>query len=180
MRKSESIDLRAKRFGESFAAVTPIISMALRKRFGGSRDEVLDTISETHLALLERVHSSAQPLPFESLEGREFIAYMMVAAANRYRDRIRHQQVIKRSERELILVLESGSSPEAELAHREERGRLRQAVAELRSPYRELFEALLAKDITLAEFARQEGVKSATIYQRFRRGLSLLRDSWQS
>ncbi len=152
--------------------------MALRKRFGGSRDEVLETISEVHLALLERVHSSAQPLPFESLEGREFVAYMMVAAANRYRDRIRHQQVINRSERELILFLDSGSTPEAELRHSEERSRLHQVVGELRSPYRELFEALLAKDITLAELARQEGVKPATIYQRFHRGLNLLRDIW--
>ena len=86
---------------------------------------------------------------------------------------------MRRSQEELISALEEPLTPDASLTKRDLNARLGDAVAALASPYRELLDALINEDTTLAELARQRGIERGTIYTQFRRGLDLLRVEWE-
>ncbi len=104
--------------------------------------------------------------------------YLARAARNRWIDRWRQREVVQRNQEEFIRALEQPMTPEASLTKSDLNARLGDAVAALASPYRDLLEALLKEDTTLAELARRHGIKRGTIYTQFRRGLDLLRVEW--
>lgn len=178
MNRNSSEEERVTRFALSFVEIAPIVVIALRARLHISHDEAADVLDETLVKLLAQIRESNEPLLVEQLDQKGLRAYLATAVANRYRDRLKHRSVIERSEQELLHTLAEVATPESEVSRREMVELLRGAVRKLNAPYRDLFEALLAEDLTLAEFARSRGIKLGSIYTRFNRGLSALRKIW--
>jgi RNA polymerase sigma factor (sigma-70 family) len=107
------------------------------------------------------------------------MAYLARAVQNLWVDQWRRQEVIRRNYEHLLQVLEEPATPETLLVTAENRLLLRQAILALKSPYRDLLEAVLEKDTTLAELARQKKIKRGTIYTQFRRALEALQKQWK-
>jgi RNA polymerase sigma factor (sigma-70 family) len=130
------------------------------------------------VTLLEQIAKSKSPLRFERLSDRELRSYLVRAARNRWIDRWRRREVVQRNQEEFIRAIQQPATPETSVAESDLRVRLGEAVAALGSPYRDLLQALLEEDTTLAELARRRGIKRGTIYTQFRRGIDLLRAEW--
>lgn len=170
---------RTTRFGRSFVEIAPGLHLVLARKFGMSREDADDLLHETLVECLDRIRSSNKPMSFEQMELRVLRKYLLVAAVNRYRDRLKHRQVVERSESELLFVMPKSTSPELHASHKEEVQNLHAAVNALNEPYRSLFRALLSEDITLAELARRKRIKLGTVYTQFQRGVEALRRIWE-
>jgi len=141
-------------------------------------DDAADVVQDLLVTLLEQIAASKSLLRVEELSDEELRSYLARAARNRWIDRWRQREVVQRNQEEFIRALEQPMTPEASLTKSDLNARLGDAVAALASPYRDLLEALLKEDTTLAELARRHGIKRGTIYTQFRRGLDLLRVEW--
>lgn len=171
-------EARVRRFTEAFLERMGLIGVVLSRRFPRAIDDVPDSLSDVQVRLIEQIRTSEQVLPFERLEGPKLTAFLLKSAQNRVLDGIRHQQVVARSALELLGAVANERTPETEAQREETLARLRSAIGELAPPYRELFSAVLERDVTLTEIARFEGIEPNTVHQRFRRGLIQLREIW--
>lgn len=156
----------------------PKVVLAMSARMALGEEEAADVVQDMLVKLLEQIARSDVVLGFEKLSDQELRRYLVRAARNRWIDRWRQREVVHRNQEELIRALEEPMTPEALLTKSELNSRLRDAVAALGSPYRDLLQTLLEEDTTLAELARRHRIKRGTIYTQFRRGINLLRAEW--
>jgi RNA polymerase sigma factor (sigma-70 family) len=175
---SVSREERLARFVQHYLEQAPKLTLGIRKRMSADASEAIELVQEVLVRLLEQIEESDNPLRVEQLSDKELTAYLAEVIRNRWIDRKRREEIIKRNYEELIRAMEVPATPEEILIGSERELLLRQSVAALRSPYRDLLQALLEEDTTLTELARRRKIKIGTIYTQFRRALEALRAEW--
>jgi RNA polymerase sigma factor (sigma-70 family) len=162
-----------------YLAQAPKLTLAMRGRMSAGIDESLDVIQEILVDLLEQIDSSETPLLVEKLSDEELRRYLARAVRNRWIDRKRREEIKQRSYEELLRAVEPPPTPEEVLLDSERAVLLRQSIAALGPPYRELLEALIEDNATLTEIARRSNIKVGTIHTQFHRAVATLRDRWR-
>jgi RNA polymerase sigma factor (sigma-70 family) len=178
MTRGSTREQRQARFARRYLEQAPKLVLAMSARVAAGEDDAADVVQDMLVTLLEQIAKSKSPLRFERLSDRELRSYLVRAARNRWIDRWRRREVVQRNQEEFIRAIQQPATPETSVAESDLRVRLGEAVAALGSPYRDLLQALLEEDTTLAELARRRGIKRGTIYTQFRRGIDLLRAEW--
>ena len=179
MTRGSTPEQRQARFARRYLEQAPKLVLAMSARVTAGEDDAADVVQDILVTLLEQIAKSKSPLRFERLSDRELRRYLVRAARNRWIDRWRRREVVQRNQEELIRAIQRPATPETSIAESDLHARLREAVAALGLPYRDLLQALLEEDTTLAELARRRGIKRGTIYTQFRRGIDLLRAEWE-
>jgi RNA polymerase sigma factor (sigma-70 family) len=151
----------------------------MRSRVQVGPDDAIDVIQEVLVDLLEKIASSEIPLLVEKLPDNELGLYLARAVSNRWIDRKRRDEIKQRSYQELLHVVELPPTPEQVLLDSERVALLRQSIAALRQPYRDLLEALIEEDTTLTELARRRNIKIGTIHTQFYRAIEALKEQWR-
>jgi RNA polymerase sigma factor (sigma-70 family) len=169
---------RRLRFTQRYLEQAPKVVLAMRNWMSTGGEEALDVIQDLYVKLIEQIDASKSALEFETLSDQRLRYYIAQAVRNRWIDSWRRQEIIKRNYSELARVLVDDLAAETSLVERERFEHLRRSVSALRGPYRELLQALLDEDVTLAELARRKKVKIGTIYSQFSRALERLRSEW--
>lgn len=170
---------RRSSFVQRYLAQAPKLILAMRGRMSAGADDAIDVIQEVLVDLLEQIKSSETPLLVEGLSDSELSRYLVRAVRNRWIDQKRRDEIKRRSYSELLHAVEAPPTPEEVLLDSERVVRLRRSIAALRSPYRELLEALIEEDTTLTELARRRDIKVGTIHTQFHRAVEALRDVWR-
>jgi RNA polymerase sigma factor (sigma-70 family) len=165
---------RRSRFVRRYLAQAPKLTLAMRSRVQVGPDDAIDVIQEVLVDLLEKIASSEIPLLVEKLPDNELGLYLARAVSNRWIDRKRRDEIKQRSYQELLQVVELPPTPEQVLLDSERVALLRQSIAALRQPYRDLLEALIEEDTTLTELARRRNIKIGTIHTQFYRAIEAL------
>ena len=169
---------RQARFARRYLEQVPKLALAMSARMGATEDDIAEVVQDVLVALIEQIAKSKSRLRFEELPDEDLRRYLARAVRNRWIDQWRRREVVQRNREEFIRALEQPVTPEASLTRSELNAQLREAVAALDSPYRDLLEELIETDTTLAELARRRGIKRGTIYTQFSRGINLLRMEW--
>jgi RNA polymerase sigma factor (sigma-70 family) len=175
---SSTREARRSRFVRRYLVLAPKVTLATRKRLSIDADAATDLIQELLVGVLEQIESSDRLLRVEELSDDELLRYLAQAVRNRLIDRKRRDDFIRRSYKELLLAMEPAPTPEELLMDSERMSLLRQSVAALRPPYRDLLQALLEENMTLAKLAMHRKIKIGTIYTQFHRAVTLLGDEW--
>lgn len=170
---------RRSRFVRRYLDQAPKLTLAVRRRMSAGADDAVDVIQEVLVDLLEQIGSSKTPLLVENLADLELGRYLARAVHNRWIDRKRREEIKQRSYNELLHAIEAPPTPEELLLDSERVSLLRQSIAALGSPYRELLESLLEDDTTLTELARRRNIKAGTIHTQFHRAVAALRAQWR-
>ena len=168
---------RRSNFVRRYLAQAPKLTLAMRSRMSAGADDAIDVVQEVLVDLLEQMESSETPLLVEKLPDNELSHYLARAVRNRWIDRKRQDEIKQRSYAELLHA-KAPPTPEEVLLDSERVVRLRQCIAALRSPYRELLEALIEENTTLTELARRRNIKIGTIHTQFHRAVEALQDLW--
>jgi RNA polymerase sigma factor (sigma-70 family) len=176
--RSPTCKKRQALFARRYLEQAPKLALAMSARMAAAEDDTAEAVQDVLVALLEQIAKSKSRLRFEELSDEELRRYLARAVRNRWIDQWRRREVVQRNREEFIRALEQPVTPEASLTKSELNAQLREAVAALDSPYRDLLEALIETDTTLAELARRRGIKRGTIYTQFSRGINLLRAEW--
>jgi RNA polymerase sigma factor (sigma-70 family) len=175
---SSKRELRRALFTRRYLVQAPKIVLAMRNWMSAEGDEAVDAIQDVFIRLIERIDASDVTLDFEEFSDEKLRNYIAQAIRNRWIDIWRRLQIIKRNYEELISALEHHPTPEELMIESERQAHLRRSVASLRSPYRDILQAVLEDDVTLAEIARRRKIKIGTIYTQFGRALEELRAEW--
>jgi RNA polymerase sigma factor (sigma-70 family) len=170
---------RRSGFVRRYLAHAPKLTLAMRGRAPAGAADAIDMIQEILVDLLEQIESSETALLVETLPDDELDRYLARAVRNRWIDRKRRDEIKQRSYQELLQAVESPPTPEEVLLDSERVALLRQSIAALGPPYRELLEALIDENTTLTELARRRNIKIGTIYTQFHRAIAALRGNWQ-
>lgn len=170
---------RRSRFVRRYLEQAPKLTLAMHGRMSAGGDDAIDVIQQVLVDLLEKIGSSETPLLVEILPDEELSRYLARAVRNRWIDGKRRDEIKQRSYKELLHAVEATPTPEELLLESERVLLLRKSIAALRSPYRELLEALLEESMTLTEFARRRNIKVGTIHTQFHRAVAVLRAQWR-
>jgi RNA polymerase sigma factor (sigma-70 family) len=170
---------RRSRFARRYLLVAPKLTLALRHVSAGAPQDATDIVQDVFVDLLAKIDSSDAPHAVEGLSDSDLAKYLVRAVRNRWIDRKREYDVRERSYKELLRAMEPSPTPEELLLDTERTLLLRRSIEMLGSQHRELLQALLEGNSTLAEIARRREVKLGTIYTQFSRALEALRAKWR-
>lgn len=179
MNRQSTREERRSRFVRRYLVVAPKLTLALRRTSLRTSQDAMDIVQDVLADLLGKIDSSDTPHLVEELPDLELTRYLTQAVRNRWIDRKRQLEVRERSYKELLHAIEPSPTPEELLLDTERTLLLRRSIAALRSQDRELLEALLEENFTLAEVARRRKMKLGTVYTQFRRAITALRAKWR-
>jgi RNA polymerase sigma factor (sigma-70 family) len=170
---------RRTRFVRRYLDQAPKLTLAIRNRMSAGAEDAIDLIQEVLVDFLEKIETSETRLLVEDLPDEELGRYLTRTARNRWIDRKRRDEIKLRSYKELLHAVEAPATPEDLLLDSERASLLRQSISALKSPYRELLEALLEENTTLTELARRRNIRIGTIHTQFHRAVAALRAQWR-
>jgi RNA polymerase sigma factor (sigma-70 family) len=145
-----------------------VLALAAAMLGWGRRDAAGDVLHDVFVGL-----ASAAPLLDPTCNVK---AYLLTAAANRSRDRIRKRRPETNADPGIFdaAVSPSQDPPQAAL-HHEQTECLRAALLELPDEQRVVIALRIYGDLTFAEIGRQEGASEDTVRSRYCYGLEKLR-----
>jgi RNA polymerase sigma-70 factor (ECF subfamily) len=153
----------------AFRKLAARFALLVASRFSTGPDAAFDIVHDTFVKVLLRKRAG-EPLPLTE-------QYLWRMISNRAIDVLRAGT--RRRVNEIALWLASSESPvetvERDLISGEQSKRLNEAIAQLPEQYRQIFELMLAQELSLADIARRLDVSLGSIYTQYQRGLEKLR-----
>jgi len=165
-RKNLSQESTADRLLRVMGNDTTALTVLLRGKYRFTKQVAEDVLQDTIADLLAR----SSELPTDDAHLKHYLlAALKTHAIDEVRSSQRHRRVVT------PLYYAVSISAEDTLITSEQVQRLHACIAQLPSPYREVFTLQVNEHLSLAEIARRLNRSLGTIYPQYQRGLALLR-----
>jgi RNA polymerase sigma factor (sigma-70 family) len=171
-----------------FMAVAPRFALLLVRKHGVDYETAREALQQSIVRIIDRQRTDrnieregterdrrvlSPPLRFDNQA--HFEKYLWTSSSYLALDeRRRHHRMA--DETALTLLATTGFSTDDELIRQERLQRLREAIEHLDERYRVVFKLLAEEELPMRKVAAKLGIKPASAYKRYERGLEKLRE----
>lgn len=170
----DKVDKLAELYGSNWARAVLILT----GHWKVPKDVAEDAIQHVFWNLVRHARDGREIEILKAPE-KEFLSYLLKGAMNSVKDQAASIEKFLKEDVSLMDALKEAVSVEASAEqHSLEEGLIR-IVRKLESPYREILDLILEKDMRLAEIARELNRSPGSIYTQFQRAIVIIRDEFK-
>lgn len=163
---------RREQIGQLYQRVGARLAAIAAGKYGLAHDVAADAVQDVFFDLVAKPEVAARILAFDDPEA---FRYLLAATVHRAGRELKRRTAIEARPIEVIESLLIGRNLNSRPQPFETADLIREAITELRSPYREVLTGLLLKRQSAQELATELSRNVNTIYQQTHRGLQMLR-----